>query len=176
MTQDFAKQTRSTPDSVPSSNRWSIFLGGFISGVFVTFLASIWYFAPADPAIRRAEPTPLTPPPVQTEEIQWGFYEIFPKAVVPVVEEYDSKGEKVVVAQFSWILQAGSFHNADDADERRAVLLLLGLDVTTSEIEVAGTHWHRVIAGPYDTALALNRAQDELAQAEIQSIAIKIPR
>ena len=52
----------------------------------------------------------------------------------------------------------------------------MGLDAVTTEIEVNGVDWHRVIVGPFDEELERNRAQDTLAQSQIESIALKIPR
>lgn len=110
------------------------------------------------------------------EEMQWDFYEIFPRTEVPVVEEYTNTGEKVAVDDFRWILQAGSFQDPDDADEQRASLLLLGLNVQTQPVKVSGTTWYRTIVGPFDSELERNRAQDKLAQAQIPSIPVKIPK
>ena len=78
------------------------------------------------------------------------------------------------------MIQGGSYRlvlskTPIDADERRATLILLGLDVGIQEVKVTGDTWHRVIAGPFDSKLQLNRAQDKLAQAEISSIPMKIP-
>jgi cell division protein FtsN len=108
--------------------------------------------------------------------MQWDFYEIFPRSEVPVVEEYDDAGNRLQTDQYRWILQAGSFQEPDDADELRASLLLLGLDASTTEVEVTGETWHRVIVGPFDTELERNRAQDRLAQAEISALPLRIPR
>ena len=106
--------------------------------------------------------------------MSFDFYEIFPKSVVPVVEEYDETGEKVEAEPVRWILQTGSFSSPDDADELRASLILMGLDASITKVEVDGKDWHRVMAGPFDTELARNRAQDKLAQAQIKAIPIKL--
>ena len=178
MTQDFAKKPRSEPPPAPATGnglRW--FLGGFVSGAFVAFLTSLWLLVPADSKPKTADiPKPGTTEDTKVEEMQWDFYEIFPKTEVPVVEEYTEAGNKVRVENFRWILQAGSFKNPDDADEQRATLILLGLNVQTQSVKVSGDTWYRVIVGPFDSALERNRAQDKLAQAEIQSMAVKIPK
>ena len=149
---------------------------GFTFGAFLTFLAMLWYFIPAGIEPGQALVKPVPEPNQAVEEMQWDFYEIFPKSVVPVVEEYNEAGEKVVLDNHAWVLQAGSFQNADDADQLRAELILMGLDAVTMEIEVKGVDWHRVIVGPFDEELERNRAQDTLAQSQIESIALKIPR
>lgn len=184
MTQDFAKKHRSkepTPDSPPIAARvrtsfsLATFLTGFVSGAFITFLAALWYLKPAGDILPADGGKPRAEPQAKVEEMQWDFYEIFPKSVVPVVEEYTKSGQKIVVDNSRWVLQAGSFKDPIDADERRATLILLGLDVGIREVKLTGDTWHRVIVGPFDSKLELNRAQDKLAQAEVSSIPLKIP-
>ncbi len=176
MTQDFAKKPRGKPAPPPQAG-WRWFLGGFISGAFLAFLASLWFLAPSGPDQRTADiPRPEADSEQAGEEMQWDFYEIFSKTEVPVVEEYTNSGEKVVVENYRWILQAGSFKDSDVADERRANLILLGLDVRTQSVDVSGDTRYRVIVGPFNSTLERNRAQDKLAQAQIKSIPMKIPK
>lgn len=177
MTQDFAKQHRPTPQgSISGPPRWVWFFTGLFTGAFITFLGALWYFVPSANDGSVVKEKPIAEPETQVEEMQWDFYEIFPKSVVPIVEEYAETGEKITTEEVSWILQAGSFTDPNDADEMRASLILMGLDVTVSEVKVSGTNWHRVIIGPFETQLDRNRAQDRLAQAQIESIAIKVRR
>lgn len=173
MTQDFAKPHKAEMQKPSNPPPWLLFMTGFTAGAFVTFLAMLWYFvAPVEPDSQASvNPVPEPNPPV--EEMEWEFYEIFPKSVVPV-EEYNEDGEKVMLDQSAWILQVGSFRNPDDADELRAELILMGFDVVTKEIEVDGANWHRVIVGPFEAELDRNRAQDKLAQAQIGAIPMKI--
>ena len=176
MPKDFAKQqwtAQTRPRSLPGS---ALFLAGFVLGFFVCFLGALWYFIPVSEPVTVKADRPVAQPEVKAEEMQWDFYEIFPRSVVPVVEEYTETGDKVTVDQFAWVLQAGSFLALDDANEMRAELILLGLDVSITMVEVSGQDRHRVIVGPFDTELGRNRAQDKLAQAQIASLAIKIPR
>ena len=176
MTQDFAGRHRSSSgQAAPFRFRW--FASGFFCGAFAALLASIFYLSPKDEIDTRPAPGPVAKPASKGEEIQWGFFEMFPTAVVPVVEEYLPDGSKVTDKQVAWILQTGSFKNRRDADKQRAELILeTGLDVAISEVTVAGVTWYRLIAGPFNTETARNRAQDKIAQAEIESFPIEIPR
>ncbi|MDG1231427.1 MAG: SPOR domain-containing protein [Pseudomonadales bacterium] len=183
MTQDFAKKrpskesTRDSPSSatrVPSFS-FATFVTGFLLGAFITFLISLYYLKPSEDILVSNGEKPRAEPQVKDDGMQWDFYEIFPKSVVPVVEEYTKTGEKVIVDDSRWILQAGSFKTAIDADERRATLILMGLDVSIREVKVEGASWHRIIVGPFDSLLERNRAENKLAQAEISSIPMKIP-
>ncbi|MBD3647470.1 MAG: SPOR domain-containing protein [Pseudomonadales bacterium] len=179
MVQDYAKRPAEMKQTseVP---RWVFFVTGFAAGFFLAFLIYLWKFVPGDPEADKVANLPRAEdfvPPPKAEEMQWDFYEIFPKSEVPVVEEYGSDGEKVVVEEpYAYLLQAGSFRNPEDADKLRAELILLGLDVFAKKIEVDGKQWTRVLVGPLNSDLELNRAQDKLAEAEIESLALKVTR
>jgi len=183
MTQDFAKKRaskESTRDSPPSAARvrtfsLATFVTGFLVGAFITFLIALYYLKPSEGILATDGGKPRDEPQANDNGMKWEFYDIFPNSVVPVVEEYTETGKKVIVDHSRWVLQAGSFKNAIDADKRRATLILMGLDVSVQEVEVDGASRHRIIVGPFDSALELSRAQNKLAQAEISSISKKIP-
>ncbi len=173
MSQDFAKRHSSKPED-RQAPRFVWFVTGFLSGVFVTFLAFMWQTVPVDSA---TEALPKPESTAKVEEMQWDFYEIFPKSEVPIIEEYDAQGVKsAALDAHAYIIQTGSFKDPKDADELRAQLLLMGLTTFVKEVDVRGTAWHRVIVGPLKDELALHRAQDELAQAQIASIAFRVKR
>jgi hypothetical protein len=182
MTQDFAKKRRSTesarnsPQPVAGERTFSLatFITGFLGGAFITFLATLGYLKPTGEILATDEERPKAEPQASVEEMEWDFYEIFPKLVVPIVGEYIETGKKSVDDSSRWTLQAGSFRASTDADQRRAALILMGLDVSIEEVKVAGDDWHRVMVGPFDSQLERNRAQNKLAQAEIPTISIKI--
>jgi cell division protein FtsN len=182
MTQDFATKSRSKAsarNSLPpaASERtfsFATFVTGFLSGAFITFLATLGYLEPTVDIPETDEGGPKAETQASVEEMEWDFYEIFPKLVVPMVQEYTESSKKTTDNDLSWILQAGSFKDSIDADQRRATLILMGLDVHIQEVKVAGDTWHRVMVGPFDSQLERNRAQNKLAQAEISTISIKI--
>jgi len=173
MSQDFAKRHSATDQSGRPLSQFSFFITGFIAGVFVSFLVYLWQAIPDDPETQNI-PKPDTT--TKVEEMQWDFYEIFPKSEVPIIEEYEGGEQVKVEDRFAYILQTGSFNTVNDANEMRAELLLMGLDAFIREVEVEGETWHRVIVGPLGTDLALNRAQDKLAQAQIESLPLRINR
>ena len=182
MTQDFAKKRRSkesahnSPSQAAGERTFSLatFITGFLGGAFITFLATLGYLKPAGEILETDEGRPKAEPQARIEEMQWDFYEIFPKLVVPIVQEYTENSKQATDDSLRWILQAGSFKDSKDADQRRATLILMGLDVSIQEVNVAGANWHRVIVGPLDSQLERNRAQNKLAQVEISTIYIKI--
>ncbi|MEX0941919.1 MAG: SPOR domain-containing protein [Pseudomonadales bacterium] len=153
---------------------WVWFLTGLAAGVFASFLYYVWKDVPADP---EAEAIVIKPnADVSTiEEMQWDFYDIFPKSEVPIVEEYTPDGTKVAIdAPSAYLLQAGSFRNPEDADRLRAELILLGMDVFTRKVETDDGEWTRVLVGPLDTRLEMERERRKLAEANIASIALKV--
>lgn len=177
MVHDYAKHQKEMKPA-PGLPRWVFFVTGFTFGFFVAFLIYLWNFVPGDPEAEAIADLPKPEDIVtgqKVEEMQWDFYEIFPNSEVPVVEEYGPDGEKVQLEEdHAYLLQAGSFQNPEDADKLRAELILLGLDVFSREIEVDGRQWHRVLVGPLHSNLELNRAQDKLAEAEVESIALRV--
>ena len=177
MHQDFAKKQRPkksnrSPRSTQDQRPFSLitFLTGVLTGGFLTFFAALLNQEPSP----INEQKPIAEPKKIVEEMQWDFYEIFPKSVVPIVEEYTDTGRKKVLENSMWEIQVGSFKDPQDADERRATLILIGLNPVIRKVRVAGQQWHRVVVGPFESQLERNRAQDKLAQAEISSIPIKI--
>jgi hypothetical protein len=183
MTQDFAKKRRSKgaannstrPKARERTFSLATFVTGFLGGAFITFLATLGYLKPPGEILATDEVRPKAEPQASVEEMQWNFYEIFPKLDVPIVEEYAETGKKAVADSSRWTLQAGSFKDSIDADQRRATLILMGMDVSIQEVKVAGANWYRIMVGPFDSQLERNRAQNKLAQAEIATISTKIP-
>jgi cell division protein FtsN len=136
------------------------FFTGMVAGVFLSFLVYLWAFVPPDLQSVDIKEIPKADPDQTVKEMQFDFYDLFPKSKVPIVEEYNEEGLLVQSPEpFVYLLQAGSFQ---------------GLEVFIREIQVEGKNWHRVMVGPFDTSLALNRAQDKLAEAEIESILLKV--
>ncbi len=195
MTQDFAKRhkgdgsgkarkgagsartagTHSGRSDLPGRRNWVWFFTGLVSGLFLAFLVYLGLIVPPDKLAGDLNQLPRAKPDQAVEEMRFDFYDLFPKSEVPIVEEYNAEGRRVESANpVTYLLQAGSFQNPDDANQLRAELILLGLTVFTREIKVDGNAWHRVMVGPLETELALNRAQDTLAEAEIESIPLKV--
>jgi len=178
MAQDFAKKHSTVSAPATELPRWSWLIVGFLFGLFAAFLIYLWKFVPADTASNIATPTADVIKNNQKPELNtpdFDFYEIFPRTEVPVVEEYTPSGKKVIVEDnYSYVLQTGSFQSLDDADRRRAELILLGLQVSIKKVEQDGTVWHRVMVGPVDSKLELDRTRNRLAEANIESISMRL--
>jgi len=110
-------------------------------------------------------------------EDDYDFYIMLPESEVnvPRVEEYSSKKPAETAQKYAYLLQAGSFRSAAEADKLRAKLLLDGLNAQTSKVtNQNGSVWHRVMVGPFTSRSKLNKAQDILASANTESMVIKV--
>lgn len=71
-------------------------------------------------------------------------------------------------------LQAGAFQRADEADNMKAQLALLGVEAVIQTSEVAGKGMlHRVRVGPFHSIDEANRTRSLLAQNNIQVALVK---
>ncbi|KYQ81222.1 cell division protein [Acinetobacter lactucae] len=75
--------------------------------------------------------------------------------------------------QPTYILQVRSYNDPDQADARRAEIILNGLSADVIKSTENGQTWYRVISGPYDTQDAALAAQQTLQHSGIDSIVIK---
>ncbi|MGZ8202208.1 MAG: SPOR domain-containing protein [Burkholderiales bacterium] len=114
---------------------------------------------------------------VEEAKPRFDFYKILPGAEEPVPEKQakDKQGGSTSGGKETFMLQAGAFQNALDADNLKARLALLGFEATieTSAVPDKGT-WHRVRMGPYTSVEELNRTRETLKQNGVQTTLIKL--
>lgn len=72
-----------------------------------------------------------------------------------------------------YVLQAGAFRLADDADSLKAKLALIGLEARVLPAEVNGQRVYRVRIGPYAQLDDLNRARARLEENGIESVVVR---
>lgn len=73
----------------------------------------------------------------------------------------------------NYILQVRSYNDPDQADARRAEIILNGLSADVLKIQENGETWYRVISGPYESQDAAISAQQTLQHSGIDSIVVK---
>lgn len=73
-----------------------------------------------------------------------------------------------------FLLQAGAFKSADDADAMRAQLAMLGLDARIFPIEQGGQTLYRVRLGPYGQLDDVNRVRKLLAENSIEAQIVRL--
>jgi cell division protein FtsN len=69
-----------------------------------------------------------------------------------------------------FIVQAGSFRNEADADQRRAELILLGLDPKIDQVTNQAGRWHRVFVGPLNARSEAERIKALTASQNIETL------
>lgn len=132
---------------------------------------------PADKPASRSSTKEQPPQEVRVvEEPRFEFYQMLVGSEVSTdsVDAYKStpKGAKT---EYKYLLQAGSFRSAKDAEKMRARLILMGLpNAKTSKTTGQNGTWYRVRVGPFDNRSLLNRAHDKLVKISVQPMEIKI--
>lgn len=172
--------------SVPG---WLWLLAGLLIGLFVAFL--VYLKQPADPdtpqpnpvvttdedarAVRTPRHRDIPPPP----KPRFDFYQILPEMEVVVPEEAITGSRKEGVRQVetpgTYLLQAGSFKSAEQADQLKARLAMLGLETHVQTVSINESEtWHRVRVGPFDNLRSLNRARARLREHDVEAILLKV--
>ena len=104
--------------------------------------------------------------PAEPEEPRYDFYTILPQAEV-VVPDYEIKTrvrEELVgkTKAAKYVMQAGSFREASEADRHKAKLALLGIESRVEKAKVGNVIWHRVKIGPYDNPSSVSTIKELL--------------
>jgi cell division protein FtsN len=181
MTHDFAKKPKATKTKkkppktqVPG---WVWLLTGIATGLFISFLVYLSDITPSPAPEPKTSAKASKPTEPATEKKDTGtrfdFYTLLPEreVIVPVdKDEYDTEP----VETFHYILQAGSFKQAADADRLRAELILLGLEARVDAVTVSnGDIWHRVQVGPFESRSKLSKARSTLISRGVDTLLLK---
>ena len=136
--------------------------------------------APVEPAKTAAPGAVTAPEPGKAAadaKPRFDFYTILPGVEQPATDQdLRNRGADAKAAtQERFFLQVGAFQNAQDADNLKARLALMGLEaaIQTANLGEKGI-WHRVRLGPYDDADALGRVRGQLAANGIEAASIKV--
>ena len=165
----------SARDSRPGS-AWRSYFAGLLSGVFLCFLLYLGTMPAADDP--EAGPTPeaaaRTPVPAEPPKPRFDFYTMLPQQTIDgPVEPAEVTSPPSGSAGESYLLQAGSFRQREDADRRRAELLLLGLDPKVEETNSDNGRWFRVYLGPFSSHSQMTRARSLTAAQDIDTLLLK---
>jgi cell division protein FtsN len=136
---------------------------------------------PAAQAPRETEPpVAQRAEPARPAKSDFDFYTILAEREVRIPDSELAEQAKrettpaQVPAGERFLLQAGAFGDARDAEAVKARLALLGMVARVESGEVKGTAVHRVRLGPYATARELDAAKRQLAENGIRdTIAIR---
>lgn len=111
----------------------------------------------------EASPTPV---PAEPEEPRYDFYTILPQAET-VVPDYEIKSrvrEELIgkTKSVKYMMQAGSFKEAADAEKHKAKLALLGIESKIEKAKIGNAIWHRIKIGPYDNPTSVSTIKELL--------------
>lgn len=115
---------------------------------------------------------------------RFDFYTLLPEreVIVPNEREAIKPADKTKTApgqaaaaepEESLFLQVGSFRAAQEADRRRAQIILLGLEAKVESVQANGDTWYRVQAGPFTSREKLSKARNQLSAQGIESLLLK---
>ena len=127
--------------------------------------------APPPPTPLPVEPLPVDPAPAPAPAPDLDFYKVLPGDTPAAPPEPSVQPKPKPVRYF---LQAGAFQDADDADNLKAQLALLGIEaqIQTSVIPDKGV-MHRVRIGPFKAMDAVNNTRALLIQNNIDADLVK---
>ena len=182
---------RKKPESL-SLWRWMLITVLIISFVvFVVRTIVSFQSAPSVPVAQVTSPTKLPEVAEKVEEAkpekapepapvlpQFDFYTILPEKEV-IVPDYEintrTREERVGQAKAaSYILQAGSFKDFDDADNLRAKLAAMGIESKVEKAKVGSVIWNRVKMGPFTQITSVNTIRSRLRENGIDVIVTEI--
>jgi cell division protein FtsN len=170
---------RHTGETQPRGRGLRLYMTGVVTGVFLSFLVYLGTLPrPADPGQENEN---VSPPAVEVPKPRFDFYTLLPTQTIEVQEEREVVEPAAVVQKppaptaspQPYFLQVGSFRQREDAERRRAELLLLGLEPRIEENSGDNGRWFRVHLGPFETHDAVSRARGLLASQNIETVLLK---
>ncbi len=112
-------------------------------------------------------------------EKKYDFYDQLPKFEVIVPERDKDVHADIKYApetrRGTYVLQAGSYRNAQDADRARAKLALQGVESKVQKISVDDRDtWYRIRIGPISKLDDLNRMRQTLRKADVDVMVVRV--
>ncbi len=165
----------------------------------LSLMLILYLWQPWQPAQRPMDATlppdvvTATPTRTQTETGDYQFYDLLPKqqvtpvpaeAVPKVAPAQPAKPARPVsnsdassaspASSTQYLLQINSYTSPDDADQKRAEVLLVGLSADVRQMTAAdGVVWFRVVSGPYQTRAEALDAQRLLQDSGVDSLVVE---
>jgi cell division protein FtsN len=166
--------TRRRRTPAETSPPWAWFLGGLFCGVILSGL--LWLAWQQPPAAPPGTGEAQLEPEEQRPQPSFDFYTLLPEQRIDIGLDPESIATATPdQPRDQYLLQAGSFQRPEDADRRRAELLLLGLDARVEEASGDNGRWFRVYIGPFDSRSRLASARSLTAQQGIDTLLLKRP-
>ncbi len=153
---------------------WQLYVAGLLSGVFLSFLLYLGTLPPAGDGAMAPTAENQAPAKSEPPKPRFDFYTLLPEQSVQrmAAPAETTTPQSTKNAEF-YLLQAGSFKQREDADRRRAELLLLGLEPNIEETNGDNGRWYRVYLGPFQSRTKLNKARSLTAAQNIDTLLLK---
>jgi cell division protein FtsN len=176
----------------PKSKALASLIIGMVIGVSIAGIVA-WYMVKKNPttfnqpSVAREMPKPVPQVVVpqakpaeqsDTAQPQFEFYKVLPDK-----SEGTTASKPAVVAKpqpkppvdaTPYLVQAGSFQNADDAEKLKARLALVGFEASIVSVNIPEKGlWHRVRLGPFAGLAAANATIASLRTSGISATAVR---
>ena len=174
------------PERKKNRQCWKSWLSGIVMGVLGCWLIMSGMIVPEN-LMRKSAGKNL---PVETrdipeeediaEKLPIEFYKLLPSREEPVEPHIISKriregsSGQATDKPERYRLQAGSFQKPEDADRRRASILILGIEAGIEKVTHGNKTWNRVMLGPFESLRHLEAARYRLSNNDIDSIVLKL--
>lgn len=181
---DFKTPPRATrPDLRP----WRGFAAGLVIGLLIATVVYLKEHHTAGAPVPDTD-APVAPKAAASKSQQaseagepaadYTFYDMLPKFEV-VIPERDREVQRnqpaaPIEQAGAYVLQAGSYRNAEDAERKRSQLLKQGIDAAVQRVAVDADVWHRLRIGPLRDLPQLNRLREQLRRANIDALVIRV--
>lgn len=179
----------------PQQGHWGWFLSGIFCGFLIVGIGYLGLIRLDNTITETAQAPGAGSEPVTRPTIDYGFYEelanaevAVPAPVIPgeaaaageVQGRSDATPEQTAGTEVAataavedsvrYLLQAGSFQDRQDAENRRVKILLLNMEANVVPGVVSGRTWYRVQVGPFNGRSLADTARDALSENNIDSI------
>lgn len=166
-----SRSASSHPAGSQPGKGWRWFIFGLMTGFFFSFLLYLGTL-PAT-GIQLSSPSAPEPAPTEAPRPRFDFYKLLPEQTNDVEVEPAEVATPRASNTENYLLQAGSFRQREDADRRRAELLLLGLEPTVEQADGDNGRWFRVYVGPFASRSQMAKARSLTAGQGIDTLLLK---